>query len=251
MRKISCLVHIMLLVCVFTCLCIFRACHLSLDNQLMCSSLGRIPSPALSCPQLPGVLCVGVLLTLTHSFWPQLYFSSQSNAYVSMLLLLVWSWIPGNFFSFHLLVNYSYMPSFLPFIRLSSSLFITAYCTPGLEIHTSLLFWACPTLNWFSISQIHSLWLMASALIQLPQGEHEVLIPFLPAITQIPLALMSWPVHPNPYFCVYCVYACVAPRPPYHPTELNEMLLNLLVYRIHSIHTIHPVNSAGGELVHR
>ena len=41
------------------CRYVFKMDHLALDNQLVCSLLGKATSPALSFPQLPIVLCVG------------------------------------------------------------------------------------------------------------------------------------------------------------------------------------------------
>jgi hypothetical protein len=41
-----------------TCMYVLRAGCLAVNNQLLCSSLGKTPSPVLSSPQLPIVLCV-------------------------------------------------------------------------------------------------------------------------------------------------------------------------------------------------
>lgn len=38
---------------------VFRDEHLALDNQLVCSLLGRLLAPSFSVPQLLGVVCVG------------------------------------------------------------------------------------------------------------------------------------------------------------------------------------------------
>lgn len=45
-----------------TCKCVFRDHHLSLDNQLVCSPLGKIISPDPSFLQLPVILCTGLRL---------------------------------------------------------------------------------------------------------------------------------------------------------------------------------------------
>ena len=47
-----------------TCVYVFRADHLVLDNQSLCSALGKTISPALSYPQPSVVLCVGLRLRL-------------------------------------------------------------------------------------------------------------------------------------------------------------------------------------------
>ena len=48
--------------CLYVC---FQADHLALNNQLVCSSLGKATSPALSFTQLFIVLCVYLLLHTT------------------------------------------------------------------------------------------------------------------------------------------------------------------------------------------
>lgn len=54
-----------------TCMYIFRAGHLALGNQLVCSSLWEIAFPTPSFPQLPIVLYVGwcILGFPPHPLW--------------------------------------------------------------------------------------------------------------------------------------------------------------------------------------
>lgn len=161
----------------------------------------------------------------------------------------MWSQTPGTFFHFHWFVHYCYKSLFLPANLFFQPLFITAYCAPGLEIYTSLSFWACTKLNRYSVSQFcPSFWLMASALIQLPQVTMQSWFSFSP-----PLLEFHWLEHPGlcipVHISVIIVYMLCSMAAP--PKGMNGMLLNLLVSRIVSIHKIHDVNSAGGGFVHR
>ena len=65
----------------FPILHVFRADHLTLDNQLVCSSLGKTASPVLSLPQFLIVHCGGLR---SHEL-----FSMQSDMFVDITLTLL------------------------------------------------------------------------------------------------------------------------------------------------------------------